>query len=276
MLSHRGGRPLRERGGSDGAEIGSFFVYDEESYQYQTPPKSPIPAAIIASVVTTVVLFFGLRLLDERGVFGRGRGAEGIEVPSLLGMRPEQARELLKGRDLMLLIAGEKEDSAYAAGTVASQTPMPGSQAARGGSVQAFVSRGSGLVQVPSVVGLRPEEALRQLAAVGLHAGPQKTIGGTAPVGMVAGTEPIAGAPVAPGSAVALVVSSGPSVKVPRLVGLRLPRARKALEDAGLEAGKIRYGSDDDHMGGVVLKQDPLEGADAARGSAVDLVVNED
>ena len=32
----------------------------------------------------------------------------------------------------------------------------------------------------------------------------------------------------------------------------------------------------DDRMGGVILKQDPPEGTDAARGSAVDLVVNED
>jgi beta-lactam-binding protein with PASTA domain len=251
-------------------------VYDEEPYQYQAPPRSPIPAAILTSVVTTLVLFFGLRLLDERGVLGRGHAGEGVEVPSLLGMRPEQARELLKGRDLLLLLSGEKEDAAYATGTIASQTPMPGSQAARGGSVQAVVSRGSSLVQVPNLVGLRPEEALRQLAAIGLHAAPQKTAPTASPPGMVGATEPIAGAPVAPGSAVTLVVSAGAAIKVPKITGMRLPRARKALEDAGFETGKIRYGSDDDRMGGVVLKQDPAEGTDAPRGSAVDLVVNED
>jgi beta-lactam-binding protein with PASTA domain len=132
------------------------------------------------------------------------------------------------------------------------------------------------MVQLPNLVGLRPEEALRQLASVGLHAAPQKTAPSATPAGMVAGSEPVAGAPVAPGSAVTLVISAGATVKVPKVTGMRLSRARKALEDAGLEAGKIRYGSDDDRMGGVVLKQDPPEGSDATRGAAIDLVVNED
>jgi serine/threonine-protein kinase len=255
------------------------MVYDEEAYQYQTPPKSPIPAAVLASIITSVAVFFALRLLEERGVLPKGRQASEVtEVPSLLGIRPEQARELLKGRDLLLTLAGEHEDSKYAAGAIASQTPLPGSEAPRGSSVQAVVSRGMGQVQVPNLVGLRPEDALRQLAASGLQPGQQKTIGSTTiPVGAVAQTEPPAGAPVPPQGAVVLVVSSGtPAKAVPKVTGVRLPRARKLLEDAGFTLGKIHYTSDEDRMGGLVLKQEPAENAQAAPGSAVDLTVNED
>jgi beta-lactam-binding protein with PASTA domain len=255
------------------------MVYDEEAYQYQTPPKSPIPAAVLASIITSVAVFFGLRLLEDRGYLPHGKAAaEVAEVPSLLGIRPEQARELLRGRDLLLTLASEHEDSKFPAGAIASQTPLPGSQAPRGSSVQAVVSRGMGQVQVPNLVGLRSEDALRQLAAMGLQASAPKTIASpTVAAGSVVQTEPAAGAPVAPQGPVTLVVSSGaPAKAVPRVTGVRLPRARKLLEDAGFTLGKIHYTDDGDRMGGLVLKQEPAENAQAPAGSAVDVTVNED
>jgi beta-lactam-binding protein with PASTA domain len=255
------------------------MVYDEEAYQYQTPPKSPIPAAILTSLITSVVVFFGLRLLEDRGVLPHGKAAgEAIEVPSLLGVRPEQGRELLAGRGLLLTLSGEQEDSKFPAGTIGSQTPLPGSMAQRGTPVQAVVSRGMGQVQVPNLTGLRAEDALHQLATLGLQPGPQKSAPSpTVPVGNVAATEPPAGAPVASKGTVTLVISTGnPTKPVPKVTGLRLPKARKALEDAGLTLGKVRYGVDEDRMGGLILKQEPAEGAQAAPGSPVDVTVNED
>jgi beta-lactam-binding protein with PASTA domain len=255
------------------------MVFEEEAYQYQTPPKSPIPAAILTSIITSVIVFFALRMLDERGLFPKGKTAsEAVEVPSLLGVRPDQARELLKGRDLLLTLSGEHEDSKYPAGSIASQAPLPGSQAARGSSVQAVVSRGLGQLQVPNLVGLKAEEALRLLGAAGLQAAPQKSAPSTTvPAGNIAQTEPPAGAPVPPQSVVTLVVSSGAATKViPRVTGMRLPRARKLLEEAGFTVGKVRYGVDEDRMGGLVLKQEPAENAQAAPGTPVDLTVNED
>jgi beta-lactam-binding protein with PASTA domain len=255
------------------------MVYDEEAYQYQTPPKSPIPAAVLASIITSVAVFFGLRLLEDHGYLPHGKAtSEVAEVPSLLGIRPDQARELLRGRELLLTLASEHEDSKFPAGAIASQTPLPGSQAPRGSSVQAVVSRGMGQVQVPNLIGLKSEDALRQLAALGLQASAPKAIASTTvPAGTVAQTEPAAGAPVPPQGPVTLVVSSGtPAKAVPKATGVRLPRARKILEEAGFTLGKIHYADDGDRMGGLVLKQEPAENTQAAPGSAVDLTVNED
>jgi beta-lactam-binding protein with PASTA domain len=255
------------------------MVFEEEAYQYQTPPKSPIPAAVLASIITSVIVFFALRLLDERGLLPKGKAAgEAVEVPSLLGVRPEQARELLKGRELLLTLSGEHEDSKYPAGSIASQTPLPGSQAPRGSAVQAVVSRGLGQLQVPNLVGLRSEEALRQLVTAGLQAAPQKSApSATVPAGAVVQTEPPPGAPVPPQAPVTLVVSSGaPTKLVPRVTGMRVPRARKVLEEAGFTLGKIHYSVDEDRMGGLVLKQEPAENAQAAPGAPVEVTVNED
>jgi serine/threonine-protein kinase len=255
------------------------MVYDEEAYQYQTPPKSPIPAAIVTSLITSVVVFFGLRLLEDRGVLPHGKSAgDAVEVPSLLGVRPEQGRELLAGRGLLLSLSGEQEDSKYPAGTIGSQMPLPGSMAPHGTPVQAVVSRGMGQVQVPNLTGLRPEDALRQLANLGLQPGPQKSAPSpTVPAGNVAATEPAAGSPVVSKGTVTLVISTGtPTKPVPKLTGKGVTKAKKLLEDAGLTLGKIHYSVDEDRMGGIILKQDPAEGAQAAPGSAVDVTVNEE
>src|SRR5262249_14278155 len=117
------------------------MVYDEEAYQYQTPPKLPIPAAILTSIITSVVVFFGLRLAEDRGLLPHSKPTgDAVEVPSLLGVQPEQGRELLAGRGLLLTLSGEQEDSKFAAGAIGSQMPLPGSMAPRGSSVQAVVS----------------------------------------------------------------------------------------------------------------------------------------
>jgi beta-lactam-binding protein with PASTA domain len=57
---------------------------------------------------------------------------------------------------------------------------------------------------------------------------------------------------------------------------MRLPRARKTLEEAGFKLGKIHYTVDEDRMGGLILRQDPAEGAAGPPGGAVDVTVNED
>jgi beta-lactam-binding protein with PASTA domain len=253
-------------------------VYDEESYQYPAPPKSPVPVAVLTSLITTIVVFFALRMLEDRGVFGKARPAELVEVPSLVGLRPEQAREVLRGRDLVLSPAGERDDPRVAPGTVSGQAPQPGAQSARGAAVQVVVARATG-PQVPNLTGVRGEDAVRQLATVGLQVGPQKTAASpTIPPGAVVQTEPPAGAPAPPGTIVSLVLSTGPTAAaaIPKVVGMRMPRARKLLEDAGFRVGRIRIGSNDDRMGGVILKQEPPEGTPAPAGSVVDLVVNED
>jgi beta-lactam-binding protein with PASTA domain len=59
------------------------------------------------------------------------------------------------------------------------------------------------------------------------------------------------------------------------VLGFRLSRAKKALEDAGFKIGTTRTGSSDNYETEVVIKQDPAESTLAVPGSAVNLVVND-
>jgi hypothetical protein len=158
---------------------------------YYPPPRSPVPAAILTSIVTTAALFFALRALDQRGVLPGGVKPEPatspppapvaapapapsgpVEVPSLLGMRAEQARELLQGRGLLLAFSGERDDSQYPSGTIAEQTPLPASQLPKGGAVQAVLSKGAPAQKpIPKLTGMRLRAARELLEKEGFKAG---------------------------------------------------------------------------------------------------------
>ena len=77
------------------------------------------------------------------------------------------------------------------------------------------------------------------------------------------------------GTTVDLVVSKGAAmILVPSVVGRSLTKAKDDLQKAGFTVGNLRSREDDDHSDGVILEQNPSANQPAAKGSAVDLVVN--
>ncbi len=236
--------------------------------------------AIITSILTSAAVFFALREFDTRGMLGAHKTAapEGAaEVPSLIGLRPEQARELLKSRGLLLTIAGERADATQPAGAISAQTPLSGSQIPAGTAVQTTLSRAIAVVILPNVVGLKAEDATRTLTGLGLRvAAPVPTVSDTVATGAILGTQPAAGTQIPVQSAVALLVSAGPAGKtVPKVVGAKVSRGKKLLEEAGFKVGKTSYSYDRNFGEYIILKQVPGEGEKASEGTAVDLVVNE-
>src|SRR4029077_5043175 len=77
------------------------------------------------------------------------------------------------------------------------------------------------------------------------------------------------------GSAVALVVSSGPAqAPVPNVVGLTQAAATSAITGANLTVGTIRTASSTTVPSGSVISQTPVAGTQVNVGSAVALVVS--
>jgi beta-lactam-binding protein with PASTA domain len=233
--------------------------------------------AFVTSVATTLVVFAALTVADGRGLLAFLHGTRGdVEVPSINGLSVEQARDLLRARDLLLTLQAERPDN-VPAGKVAGQTPLGGSRAARGTSIQAFVSTGAAAVVIPTLTGARPDDAVEQLRNRKLAAGhrreePSETV----EAGLVIGTDPPAGRSVVPDAEVTLIISSGRSLKpIPKVLGMRLSRAKKVLEEAGFKLGTTRTGSSDNYDDEVTIKQDPAENTPAALGSAVNLVIND-
>ena len=131
-------------------------------------------------------------------------------------------------------------------------------------------------VVVPNVVGLTQANATTAITNAGLVVGTVTTQNNAAPAGQVIGQNPAAGASVAAGSAVDLVVSLGPPppVNVPNVVGLTQAAATTAITNAGLVVGTVTSQSDPNIPAGQVISQNPAAGASVAAGSAVNLVVS--
>jgi serine/threonine-protein kinase len=234
--------------------------------------------AFVTSVVTTIVAFVALTVADRRGMLDVLHGGHSaVEVPSISGMSVDQARDLLRSRDLLLSLQSERPDPAIPAGRIAAQTPLAGSSTPRGIVIQAFVSSGASAVAIPTLAGAHPDDAVDQLRNRKLAIGHRREQNSdTIATGLVIGTDPAAGASVAPGSDVTLLISTGPAQKpVPKVVGLQLSKAKKALADAGFKVGTTRAGESDNYDEGAIIKQDPAPDTLAVLGVPVNLVVNE-
>src|SRR5262249_7392326 len=97
----------------------------------------------------------------------------------------------------------------------------------------------------------------------------------TVPTGSVISQNPIAGTQVVVGSALAMVVSSGPPpVTVPNVVGLTQSAASTAITGAGLLVGAVTTASSATVPAGAVISQNPAAGAVVASGSAIAILVS--
>jgi serine/threonine-protein kinase len=252
---------------------------DDDDEIYTVPRGRPVLAAFLTSLITTAVAFVALSAADRRGWFdflNPDTGAA-VEVPSVNGVTVEQARELLRAQDLLLTLQGEHADPAIPAGKVGGQVPFAGSRAPRGSAVQAYVSTGAGDILVPALAGEQPDDAVEKLHALKLAPGHRREQSSeTIAAGRVIGTDPPAGRAVSLDALVTLIISTGPAPRpVPKVLGLRLARAKKILEDAGFKVGATRTGSSDRFDDDVIIKQEPAETTPAVPGSAVDLIIND-
>jgi beta-lactam-binding protein with PASTA domain len=133
-----------------------------------------------------------------------------------------------------------------AAGLVISQNPAGGGNVPPGTAVDLVVSLGVAPVAVPNVVGLTQAAATTAIGAANLTLGEVTTASSeTVDAGLVISQNPAAGgANVPPGTAVDLVVSTGPApVAVPNVVGLTQAAATTAIGAAGLTLGEVTTAS---------------------------------
>jgi len=106
-------------------------------------------------------------------------------------------------------------NSGVASGSVISQNPTAGTQVTPGTSVALVVSLGSP-VSVPNTVNLTQTAATTAITGAHLVVGTvSNASSATVPAGSVISQNPAAGTQVQSGSAVALVISSGPPVVPP-------------------------------------------------------------
>jgi serine/threonine-protein kinase len=226
--------------------------------------------AFFTSVVTAVITVVIVLRLDLVAAGGN------VTVPDLTGSTKVSAQATLESKGLTLLVGGHKASRYATPGTVVSQNPLPGTKADKGSVVTVMLAGEA--PTVPDVTGRSTAEATLLIEQAGFkivvgQPAPHDSV----PQGKIATQVPSAGTAYEKGRSVTVMPSSGPkAVKVPKFVGMPINRAKKSITDSGFKVGQIRWTYNEDWAPYMVLKQEPAEGANAAPGSAIDLVVNED
>ncbi len=200
-------------------------------------------------------------------------GPAPVTVPNVVGSPQAAAQTTLTNAGLKVGSVTTSSHASVPSGRVISQTPGAGTSVAAGSAVNLVVSTGPAPVTVPNVVGSPQAAAQTTLTNAGLKVGTVTTSShASVPSGRVISQTPGAGTSVAAGSAVNLVVSTGPAV--PNVVGLTQAAAQTAITRAGLRLGTVTSTNSQTVSIGRVISQNPQPGNKVAAGSAVNLVVS--
>jgi beta-lactam-binding protein with PASTA domain len=197
-------------------------------------------------------------------------------VPNVVGLKLEAALEKLDEAEL-----GARQVEVFSeepSGTVIAQEPAGGEKAPRNSQVRINVSKGTGRVTVPSVVGQTASDAGANLREAGLQARVVR-VPSTEPAGTVVAQNPPAGSELQRSKVVRINVSSGTrattGVEIPDVTSLDEEEARAELEAAGFVVRVERESVPDETMDGIVLRQDPPPGERDRRGAQVTITVGQ-
>ncbi len=203
-------------------------------------------------------------------------GPANVAVPNVVGLTQAAATSAITGAGLVVGTVTQANSPTVPAGRVISQNPAGGASVLPGSAVSLVISSGPSNVAVPNVVGLTQAAASSAITGAGLVVGTvTQASSPSVPAGNVISQNPVGGASVAPGSAVNLVVSSGPAqIAVPGLGGLTQAAASNAITSAGLTVGTITTQLNPNVPAGIVFSQNPPLGTLVAPGTPVSFVVS--
>jgi serine/threonine-protein kinase len=198
-----------------------------------------------------------------------------ITMPNVVGQTRESAAALLTKASLVPNFV--EADSDQPPGTVISSDPAGGAQVPKNAdgtrpAVTVTVAR-EPAVPVPDVAGQDPFAAAATLGGASFQVQTVQTPSDTVPNGRVIGTDPGAGTPLPRGSAVKLLVSTGPAlVNVPNVVGQPRATAEQLLNTTLGFGVQVNFANGGPARSGKVISQSPA-GGQAAKGSTIVITV---
>ncbi|MGA0122543.1 MAG: Stk1 family PASTA domain-containing Ser/Thr kinase [Gaiellales bacterium] len=196
-----------------------------------------------------------------------------VAVPNVVGASLEEARSALEAAKLIVRILEAASDS-VPAGSVIAQSPSAGVELKPGSTVEITVSTGQEQGAIPNVVGMDLTNAENTLIAADMTLGSVSDEPNDAPQGQVIAQSPAAGAAAPAGTAVAVIVSTGPaSAPVPSVVNLPRGDAEGQIANAGFAVNAQEAAVTDPGQDGIVISQNPASGSSRPKGSTVTIVV---
>ncbi len=229
---------------------------------------------IIGTVIAVVVIAAVLGGLYALGFIG---GKSEVEVPNLLDMTYEEAKEELEAIGLEIEIGKEVETEEVDPGLVVSQSPVEGVKVKEGATVTVDISVSAESGLVPSLLG----EAYNRTTISDLLEEHGFTLGSVTEdnsseyaEGYIMSQDPSPGTEAELGTAVNIVVSKGEAAPtMPLLLGMTVDEAEAALNERGLVLGSVTYAESNLYTAGTIMEQQYQQGMELAAGTKVNVVI---
>ncbi|MFY9469583.1 MAG: PASTA domain-containing protein, partial [Solirubrobacterales bacterium] len=181
-----------------------------------------------------------------------------VTMPDVEGLTRVEADRKLKGLGLEVK-ARQEFSKEVKKGRATRTVPAAGDQAERGSIIELYISKGPEQVEVPNVVDMDVDAAIKELEAEGFEV--ETTEQDSAkPENQVIKQSPAATSRADEGSTVELTVASGKN-DVPDVTGLSESDAIQELEDAGFEVDSSQIDVIDQADDGSVVGQTPQSGS---------------
>ena len=251
---------------------------EKEAKKEEKPAKKKNKAKkVVLIIFLCLLIFFGAMFGTWKMLTG-GRTKE-VQIPSLVGTNIEEAKTKLDELKLKYEITEEYSPEGKEEGTILSQDPkyQDNYKINETEVIKLVVSKGIEMVEIPKVTGNTKEDAVSKLEEANLKVEIAEEINEKVQEGVVIKQEPVANEQIAKDSTVKIYVSLGRGIKevtVPYVVGKTEADAKKALEEAGLTVGTVKYESDTTKTNGEVLKQGIDADKKVDEKTAVSLTVN--
>jgi len=238
--------------------------------------KVIVPSAVVLCLAGGAAGIFVVDKIVMPGIVHTDR--QGVNVPTLVNLQWEKARQRLFDVGLRLQVSGRQYDERIPRDFVISQQPSADEKVKKGRMITVVLSKGSETGVVPDVRKLLERKAVFELRKQGFIVGKRKRdYSDSLEKDIVVQMSPSQGTTVSKEMPIDLVISDGVKpthADMPNLIGESLLDAKKKIEDAGLKLGKLDYKSNATLSPGTVISQSVPPGSSVPLESAVNIVVS--
>ena len=243
-----------------------------ESNNEETSKKKK--ALFIVSGITGTVVIFTLAFMFAT-MFTSFGPSRSIDVPNFVGMYISDIENDKKYKFHFQL---EKVyDPSKPIGIVIDQNPLHNSKKIKENSTVVLKVNSSGvLISVPSISGLREDEAKSKLSKAGFESETVIIDDPSVASGIVVKSDPIENTKAPAKTIIKLFVSRGPdlSVKIPNIIGKSFDDAKSELDSLKLKVSPDVQHKQSDKPKDIVLLSSPLPGTSVPVDSSVQLILS--
>jgi len=249
--------------------ISSIQGENDKTRQKKKKNKVLLIAAIAGGLL--LALLVGGGILFVNSLFT----VKEVEVPNLIGMSENEAREKLSASSLILEVTERVPNKDVPEGSIISQNPKPDEKNKITNPVRVVVSKGPMKVVIPNLVGESYDKVKLILEGENLVEGKFDQEYSEYPNGFVIRQSIAAGISVDEGTTIDYVISIGPEKFImPSYVGAGIEDVKTDLIVKDLILGNITPESSNEYPVDTVLDQSIKPGTEVSRKSVVDFVVN--